>query len=71
MIETVPKMDSFKDAMKSLEDVQQFLLIKEFTEESLKVDSLVTAVAGSSLVFNKQTTLDNYFSKQSEELLGD
>jgi len=55
VIEAVPKIDSFKDAMKSLEDVQQFLLIKEFTEEYLKVDSLVTAVAGSSLILNKHT----------------
>ena len=60
--------------MKSLEDVQLFLQNKGFTEEAMKVSSMVTAVSSlyrSSLVFNKQTTLDSYFSQQSEELLSD
>jgi len=68
---SVPKIDSFKNVLKSL---QLFLQNKWFTEEALKVDSLITAVAHlyfSCLVFSKQTTLDSYFSKQSEELLSD
>jgi len=74
VVEPVPKINSFKEAMKSLEDVQLFLQNKGFTEEAMKVSSMVTAVSSlycSSLVFNKQTTLDSYFSQQSEELLSD
>ena len=74
VVEAVPKIDTFKDAMKNLEDVQLFLQNKGFTEEALKVGSVVTTVARlycSSLVFSKQTTLDSYFSKQSEEQLSD
>jgi len=36
--EAVLMIDSFKDAMKSLENVQLFLLNKEFTEKALKVN---------------------------------
>ena len=74
VVEAVPKIDTFKDAMKNLEDVQLFLQNKGFTEEASKVGSMVTTVARlycSSLVFSKQTTLDSYFSKQSEEQLSD
>ena len=70
VVEAVSKIDTFKDAMKNLEDVYK----QRFTEEALKVGSMVTTVAHlycSSLVFSKQTTLDSYFSKQSEEQLND
>ena len=45
VVEAVPNIDTFKDAMKNLEDVQLCLQNKGVTEEALKVGSMVTTVA--------------------------
>ena len=74
VVEAVPKIDTFKDAISRRCPTTVLLQNKGFTEEALKIGSMVTTVVRlycSSLVFSKQTTLDSYFSKQSEEQLSD
>ena len=61
-IPPVPAINSFKEAMKSLEDVQQFLESRGQMEEANVLGSSVDRIARIQIQSTTQTTIDDYFS---------
>ena len=59
----VPVIKSFKEAMKSLEDVEHFLQSQGHMEEALVLGSSVDRIARMQLQSTTQTTINDYFSQ--------
>ena len=57
-----PKLRNFKEAIQSLDDVQQFLESKGYIEEALKIGSAVDTLTILKLKSSQQATLHNYFT---------
>ena len=55
-----PKLHNFKEAVQSLEDVQQFLESRGYIEEALRISSSIDTMTVLKLKFSKQTTLHDY-----------
>ena len=55
------KIQSFKEAIKSLEDVQQFLESRGHTEEAISVGLSVDRAVSLKLQCASQTTISDYF----------
>ena len=55
------KLHSYKEAIQSLEDVQQFLYSRGHTKEAMCIGSSIDTVASLKTISSKQTTLHNYF----------
>ena len=56
-----PKLGNFKEAIQSLDDVQEFLESRGYIEEALKIGSAVDTLTTLKLKSSQQTTLHNYF----------
>ena len=56
------KIQTYKEALKSLEDVQQFLESRGHIEEALSLGSSIDRVAYIQLQCTSQTTIHDYFS---------
>jgi len=56
------KVQSFKEAIDSLEDVQRFLESRGYTQEALGIGSSVDKIACLRLRCASQTSLRDYFS---------
>ena len=55
-----PKLHNFKEAVQSLEDVQQFLESRGYIEEALRIGSSINTMTVLKLKSSKQTTLHDY-----------
>ena len=55
-----PKLQNFKEAVQSLEDVQKFLESRGYIEEALRIGSAVDTMTVLQLKSSKQTTLHDY-----------
>ena len=56
-----PKLQNFKEAVQSLEDVQQFLESRGYIEEALRIGSAIDTMTVLKLKSSLQTTLHDYF----------
>ena len=52
-----PKLHNFKEAVQSLEDVQQFLQSRGYIEEALRIGSAIDTMTILKLKSSKKTTL--------------
>ena len=55
-----PKLQNYKEAVQSLEDVQKFLESRGYIEEALRIGSAVDTMTVLQLKSSKQTTLHDY-----------
>lgn len=55
-----PKLHNFKEAIQSLEDIQQFLESRGYMEEALRIGSAVDTMTVLKLKASKQTSLHDY-----------
>ena len=55
------KLHSYKEAVQSLEDVQEFLYSQGHTQEAMCIGSSIDTVASLKSLSTKQTTLHDYF----------
>ena len=59
-----PKLKNFKEAVQSLEDVQQFLESRGYTKEALEIGSTIDTMTALKVKSSKQTTVHDYFHSQ-------
>ena len=57
----VPKIKSYKEAIQSLEDIQDFLERRGCIEEAMGIASKVDMIANLRITSSRQTTLLDYF----------
>ena len=55
-----PKLQNFKGAVQSLEDVQQFLESRGYIKVALRIGSAIETMTVLKLKCSKQTTLHDY-----------
>ena len=58
----IPKLSNFKEAIQSLDDVQEFLECRGYIQEALKIGSVVDTLTGLKLQSSQQTSLHDYFT---------